>query len=243
MVFGICFVPCGAAWAADGEHSAERPALTVVELFTSQGCSLCPPADALIGELAGREDILPLSEHVDYWDYLGWKDPFGSPAHSARQRDYARAFGLKYVYTPQIVVQGQVQVPGNEREAVLRTVALQQRKKPPFITVSWAGADQLVVGVDGAGVDGGGGPADVWLVLYDRTRSTRIERGENSGRALTNFNVVQSFRRIAGWRGEPLRVVINPEIEDWSSRGCAVMLQTEGNGPIVDAVFCRRPSG
>src|SRR5512144_1000431 len=104
---------------AGDESSAGRPSLTVVELFTSQGCSSCPPADALIGELAQREDVLALSEHVDYWDYLGWKDPFASPAHTARQRNYAKALGLKYLYTPQVVVQGQVQVSGSEREAVL----------------------------------------------------------------------------------------------------------------------------
>jgi hypothetical protein len=235
----ICVLGWGAGRADDVQPHTERPVLTVVELFTSQGCSSCPPADVLMGDLARRDDVLPLSLHVDYWDYLGWKDPFASPAHSARQREYARALGLKYIYTPQIVVQGRAQVAGNERETVLQTIAAQERTKQPLVTVSQAGA-QLAVSVDGVG---GARLADVWLVLYDRTRSTRIDRGENSGRALVNFNVVRSFRRIAQWQGEPVRIVVSPDTEDWISRGCAVVLQVEATGPILDAVPCTPVSG
>ena len=234
-LLSIAILACGIARAADAEPS--RPPLAVVELFTSQGCSSCPPADALIGELARREDVLALSEHVDYWDYLGWKDPFASPAHTARQREYARALGLKYVYTPQIVVQGQAQVAGNERDAVLRAIAAQERTQPS-VRVSWADADQLVVGVDSPASTA---TADVWLVLYDRSHTTRIERGENSGRALANYNVVRSFRRIARWQGEPVQVVVDLRGEDWTARGCAVILQSESTGPIVDAAACTPP--
>jgi hypothetical protein len=220
--------------------SVGRPSLTVVELFTSQGCSSCPPADALIGELAQREGLLALSEHVDYWDYLGWKDPFASSAHTSRQRDYAKALGLKYVYTPQIVVQGQVQVSGSEREAVLAAVAARERTRNGLVSIGRAGSGQLVVGVAGKE---GARPADVWLVLYDRRQTTRIDRGENSGRALANYNVVRSLRRLGRWQGEPVQLVADLDQEDESTRGCAIVLQSEATGPIIDAVACSARPG
>ena len=98
---------------------AAEDKLTVVELFTSQGCSSCPPADAILGELSDRGDILALSLHVEYWDYLGWTDPFASAEHTRRQREYARRFGLRYLYTPQMVIQGSLQVTGSDRARVL----------------------------------------------------------------------------------------------------------------------------
>ncbi|MFO1154998.1 MAG: DUF1223 domain-containing protein [Rhodospirillales bacterium] len=236
----FCALKCGPIRATEPVQLPKHSPLTVVELFTSQGCSSCPPADDLIGELAGRTDILALAEHVDYWDYLGWKDPYASPAHSARQREYARALGIKYVYTPQIVVQGRTQVAGNERNDVLGAIVAQQRTtSPSLLSVNRTGPQGLSVCVEG----GSDRSADVWLVLYDRTRSTHIDRGENSGRALVNYNVVRSFRRIARWEGQPLQATASLDNEDWASRGCAVILQSENAGPILDAVPCLPPTG
>jgi hypothetical protein len=214
--------------------------LTVVELFTSQGCSSCPPADALIGELAGRGDLLVLSEHVDYWDYLGWKDPFASPLHTARQRDYARALGLKYVYTPQIVVHGEAQVTGTDRAQVLQAIATAARPQLA-IDLAWQlSADQLVIRL---GTQRGAKPADVWLVLFDRVRTTRIASGENIGRKLINHHVVREFRRVGQWFGTPVELTISLPAYDRSEVGCAIVVQVMDGGPVLGATRCASPSG
>ena len=151
----------------------------VVELFTSQGCSSCPPADRLVGELAKRDDVLPLSFHVDYWDYLGWKDPFSSAEYTLRQRDYRGQFGLRYIYTPQIVIGGTKQEVGSHRGKVLR--AIEQVRARPMVAVSVAHPDEKTALVT---VDAGRTPgrtATVWLFAYDKSHTTEIQRGENGG--------------------------------------------------------------
>ena len=206
--------------------------LTVVELFTSQGCSSCPPADRLLGELAERDDVLALSEHVDYWDYLGWKDPFASVAASQRQRAYAARFDLPYVYTPQMVVQGEAQVVGSERHDVLREIAA-QRPLPVDVDVrALPDQDTMVVEIGGAPAVG---PAEIWLVFFDHRRTTDIRRGENRGRRLTYRNVVRTFERIGTWSGEPVSVPV--DITAMADRGeaCAVLVQGAGTGPIYGA--------
>lgn len=208
--------------------------LTVVELFTSQGCSSCPPADALIGELAGRADVLALSEHVDYWDYLGWKDPYGAAANTARQREYARALGLRYVYTPQIVVHGASQMAGTERAQVLRAIAV--AKPPPLaLAIRWPTADRLAVRI---GAQPGAKTTTVWLVLFDKVRTTRIGSGENDGRQLVNHHVVREFRAIGAWSGDAVELTADVPPQDWSAVGCAVLVQVPDGGPIVGAARC-----
>src|SRR5512132_845189 len=123
---------------------AAQERLTVVELFTSQGCSSCPAADAFLGELAKRPDVLALSEHIDYWDYLGWKDPFASRENTERQRAYARRLGSGYVYTPQMVVQGMGQIAGADREGVLELVARAKDLPLVPVDVKRTGEDAMV---------------------------------------------------------------------------------------------------
>jgi hypothetical protein len=222
------------AFAAGERAARAEPALVVVELFTSQGCSSCPPADALIGELAANTAVLPLSEHVDYWDHLGWKDPFASPANTRRQRDYARAFGLKYVYTPQVVVQGQAQVAGGDRAAVLRAI---EAAPAPAVSLAlrWISADRLVVTL---GAASGTPAADLWLVGYEPQRTTVVGTGENSGRQLTNYHVARSFRKIGSWRGAPDSFVVEAPIPENGGSGCAILLQADAGGAILSAAKC-----
>ena len=149
-----------AALGASAVAAADRP--VVVELFTSQGCSSCPPADVLLGELAKREDVLALAFHVDYWDRLGWKDPFSSAMATARQRAYGHKLGLRTVYTPQIVVDGTAEMVGSDRRAVARAIAAARAKQTVDVKLARE-AGELVVQV---GPVEGAGRVSVQLVAF-----------------------------------------------------------------------------
>ncbi|MBI3503286.1 MAG: DUF1223 domain-containing protein [Proteobacteria bacterium] len=179
-----------AAFGASVATAAERP--VVVELFTSQGCSSCPPADVLLGELAKRDDVLALAFHVDYWDRLGWKDPFSSAAATARQRAYARLLGLRTVYTPQIVVEGTDEMVGSDRRAVARAISAAKAARRVDVTVARDGGE-LVVHV-GAFADEQ--RTSVQLVAYAPGQITRVTAGENEGRTLVNANIVRSVETL-----------------------------------------------
>jgi hypothetical protein len=206
----------------------------VVELFTSQGCNSCPPADAYLGELAKRPDVLALSLHVDYWDYIGWKDPFAQAAFTARQREYQRVLTQRYIYTPQMVVDGHLQGVGSERSTIdgLIGKAAKQRAaaKRPSLTRDG----------DGVLIEGGqltpGSMASVWLAVYEPAHRTPVRRGENAGRTLPNYNVVREWRVLGRYEGRPIRVPIEAPS---SSAGRAIVVQeqaTSGPGPILAAL-------
>ena len=209
-----------ASFAASGQP-------TVVELFTSQGCSSCPPADALLGELKRtRPDLLVLDFHVDYWNGLGWSDPFSSPAATERQRHYADLLGSNQVYTPQMVIAGRLQAVGSDRDAVADAISTAQSQKSPPVVISTkhAGAD---LDID---VGAGQGAGDVLVVGFDDQHATSVGRGENSGRMLTEVNVVRSIARAGRWDGKPLHLALaTPKGER-----IAVILQTTA-GAILAA--------
>ncbi len=216
--------------------AAERP-LTVVELFTSQGCSSCPPADAFLGELAGRDDVLALSFHVDYWDYIGWKDPFASADYTRRQRDYSRKLGLRYVYTPQMVIQGAAHVTGSDRSAVLDRIEKNRAlaRLPVELRQGDDGAVRLSV-ADAPARGEAAEEADVWLVVFDREHLTPVRRGENKGRKLRNYNVVRQLTRIATWRGKALAMAVTvPDMVPGGGQACAVLVQSTETGRILGA--------
>ncbi len=217
-----------------GAAARDRPRQpAVVELFTSQGCNSCPPADELLAELAERPDVVALSLHVDYWDYIGWKDPYGSPMNTARQRRYAEALNLRYVYTPQIIVDGRVNVAGSHRDEVLAEIAKAGRRdKPVRINFLTSGGGKVVV-APGHAPDAG---ATIWLAVYDRLHETDVKRGENAGRSLRNANVVRSFERVGTWTGD--RIEIPLDLSDAQARGrdgCAVIVQQGRYGPVLGA--------
>ncbi len=218
--------------AAAAKHQDQ---LTVVELFTSQGCALCPPADALLGELTKRSDLLALSFHVNYWDYIGWKDTFASAANTNRQRTYARKFGLRYVYTPQMVVQGVAQATGSDRASVLDNI---EKHKPlssvPIKIQLGTGGRSIIVTIDAA-PKGKEQNAEVWLVMFDREQKTTVSRGENSGKTLSDFNVVRSLRKVADWDGRKLKFTAKPPGTALLSGECAVLLQSVETGRILGA--------
>jgi len=170
-----------------------------IELFTSQGCSSCPAADKLLGELAADNSIVALSVPIDYWDYLGWKDTLASPAHSARQRAYARVRGDREVYTPQIVVNGAVHVLGSDRAAIEQAITQTERNAAVMsvpVRLSVAGHN-LTVKVGPAG--GAPAAAEIWLCPLERAVPVAIGRGENGGQTVTYHNVVRRWLKLSDW--------------------------------------------
>jgi len=204
--------------------AAERP--VVVELFTSQGCSSCPPANAVLNELSrDRRDILPLAFHVTYWDRLGWKDPFSLEAATQRQDRYGHRFG-DGSYTPEMVVDGAAGMVGSARGDVASAIEKAKRTSRTAAAVSVV-RNGGQVSID---VGSGSGNAKVLLIGFDHEHTTAIGRGENNGRTLTEANVVRSFRPVGQWSGTPLRLSEPfPEGQD-----VAVVLEAP-DGQIVGA--------
>jgi hypothetical protein len=215
--FAACLTPAVAG-------AAERP--TVVELFTSQGCSSCPPANAYLNELSqGRRDLLPLAFHVTYWDRLGWKDPFSLEAATERQARYGRRFG-DGSYTPEIVVDGATSHVGSYRQDVGSAIERAKKNGRTAATIDVTRDSGRVL----IEVGSGSGTGRVLLIGFDHEHRTAIGRGENSGRTLDEANVVRSIRPVSDWSGAPLRISEKfPEGED-----VAVILEA-ADGQIIGA--------
>ncbi|HEX6103893.1 MAG TPA: DUF1223 domain-containing protein [Alphaproteobacteria bacterium] len=212
--------------------AADAAAPVVVELFTSQGCSSCPPADAFLGELAQRRDVIALAFHIDYWDYIGWKDPFASPDFTKRQRGYAGALGLRSVYTPQMVIDGRVDAVGSHRTRVEELI-----RKSSFVSKlaatlePAAGRAKLIL--PEARLER---PATIWLAIYDREERTKVKRGENAGHTLSDYNIVRALREVATWDGRAQALEIDLADAAADGMGGAILIQSEGQGPIIGAV-------
>lgn len=217
--------------APPGRAAGSRPAASpvVVELFTSQSCSSCPPADDLLTELARtRPDILALDFHVTYWDRLGWKDPYSLPQATQRQRRYAELWGRDGVYTPQLVAGGRHQAVGSDRGDVLVAIAAAAADDP---------AAPIQLGRDAAGlvldVGAGHGTATLLLVGFDPAHTTRVASGENSGRMLTEVNVVRSLVPAGTWRGEAMTLhALQP-----AGQRTALLLQADDGRLLAAAVL------
>jgi hypothetical protein len=223
---------------------AEKP--HVVELFTSQSCYSCPPAEAYLGELAARDDIVALEYHVDYWDDLvygsagKWKDVFSDPAFTQRQRGYAGSIKGGRSYTPQMVIDGRVAAVGSRRGEVRSALsrADAHRKDHATVTVTSNGGTGAAVEVSG----GSGVEADIWIVRYDLKHETRVRAGENKGKTLVNHNIVRAVDWIGKWNGGTGRYTVeNLGLGD--NTGCAVIVQAGDYGPIVGAAKCPAAPG
>ena len=207
---GLCVSLSGALGASWGVRAAlaEEP-LVLVELFTSQGCSSCPPADRYFSDLAKQKDLAVLAWHVPYWDYIGWRDPFGLRVAERRQRRYARRLGERQIYTPQAIVGGKVHYVGSDKRAVgkgLRSVRRAVEKFSPRLSLRRAegGRDfsvRLERGEEAKGGSRKGVKFDVMVVLYQAGAETSVERGENRGRRLRDANIVRSVISLGQWDG------------------------------------------
>jgi hypothetical protein len=192
----ICVWPIALTAACAGEPRA------VIELFTSQGCSSCPPADKLLGELAQDSSLLTMSLAVDYWDYLGWKDTLALHGHATRQRAYAEARGDREVYTPQVVVNGIMHVLGSDKAAIEKAIERTRATAAPLtLPVTMTVADgKVTVAVSAAKDEHPGG--EVWLCPITSATPVAIGRGENHGRTLTYHNVVRRWVKLGDWNGK-----------------------------------------
>jgi hypothetical protein len=222
FVFGLTALAAAPAGAADAQHPL------VIELFQSQGCSSCPPANANLIDFAARQDVLALTFAVDYWDNLGWKDTFSKPEFTARQWAYARALKHENVFTPQIVVNGRADGVGADA-AEMRDLAQRNDRG--------AGGPALALEPGAATIGAGDAPpkgADVWLARYQPgVVEVAVRRGENAGRTLAHKNVVRQMVLLGHWNGEAERLTL-PARND-AGLVDAVLVQTSGAGPILAA--------
>ena len=221
--FAIAAFLCSLMSGQNASMAADR--LVLAELFTSQSCSSCPPADALLGDLAKRRDVLALSFHVDYWDGLGWKDPYSSPAATARQQRYADLLRSQ-VYTPQLVVDGRAEAVGSDRRAVEGMLRREQTALASATIRQNNG--HLQIHVDGATSLGANRSADILLVTFDPIHKTSVRGGENGGRYLVTYNDVRSFRTVGTWRGEAVSLDVAANGGEVGERAAIIVQSSDG---------------
>jgi hypothetical protein len=200
----------------------------VVELFTSEGCSSCPPADALVGELAKKPGVIALSYHVDYWDDGGWKDRFSIPEATQRQRGYVRRLSRSGAFTPQIVVSGDTSLVGSNRSEVEKAVA--GNRDSLGLSLSREGNSLHIYFLEAWRE-----AMDVYLVSYLKEATANIDGGENARRTLKHFNVVRSFDRVGTWNGRPQRMVASLAALPRDATVVAVILQRKNQGAVAGA--------
>ncbi len=213
----------------------------VVELFTSQGCYSCPPAEAYLGELADRADVVALEFHVDYWDSLNymwhgqWKDPFSAPEHTQRQRLYNVAIrGQSGVYTPQMIIDGRLEGVGSHRGKIgdLMNQAAKSEGKLTVTVTAQGGRFQALVSEGAAGV------ADIILVRFQDRAETMVQKGENHGKVLISRHIVRETRKLGSWRGAQTALDLPADAARGDGMGCAVLVQAPNHGPVLGAAIC-----
>jgi hypothetical protein len=246
-LFALALVPLlgtSSKAADDFDNDTDPHQVTaVLELFTSQGCSSCPPADALLKTLSAKRGVMALSLPVDYWDYIGWKDTFASPKNTARQRAYARIFSGGAVYTPQVVVNGTAGVVGSDKsaieDAIARTSSDLSNKRVPVRM--WHQGSTIVIET-GAAPDGASPKeATVWFAVLTKSGQVSVKGGENNGKSLSYVNVVREMTPVGVWTGKPaiiqlaIAAVMRPDTEE-----SIVLIQEGTNGPIIGAAWMSR---
>lgn len=235
---GALAVAAGLSLAAPGGAVPPPPQgiNAALELFTSQGCSSCPPADALLIEYGKKPGIVALSFSVDYWNYLGWEDTLSSPAHSERQRNYAKARGDGKVYTPQIVVDGLTHVNGSN-EAAIEMAMRKAAEKLQHVKVPLSLHNEnntLVIEIGDAPDASDKRAATVWLVIANKLETVSITRGENRGRRLSYHHPVRELMPVGMWKGEAMTIKL--PLKELKTRGgdaLIALLQVEDAGPIL----------
>lgn len=203
-----------------------------VELFTAQGCASCPPADALLAELAQSPDVVAVALHVDYWDYLGWEDDFGDPRFSARQHRYMERSGAKMVFTPQMVLDGQRFVVGGRRDHVAAALAERVAEAQPVkidLTLGEEGAREVRVSLSGhVSV---AQPCEIYLAVVDPLQVVTIGGGENSGKIIEYVNILRDISSLDQWDGQAREFVVSLPV----GGKAALFVQEQGAGHVLAA--------
>jgi len=220
-----------AVWPRSADASGERGPL-VLELFTSQGCSACPPADKVLAALARQNGVIALSFHVPYWDHMGWRDPFALAVSVQRQRAYARAMKERSVYTPQIVIQGNAHTVGHDRAAIERLMAAAPPSAAIAIALVARQPPTLRIEIPPLSLPPGG--AQLWLVAFVRSEVRHVLEGENAGHTLHHTNVVRWATPLAAIEAVPVALTVSAA-EAEGTDGIAIVLHRSRQGPIVAA--------
>jgi len=222
-------IVAGAIWCMSVAGAlAQNTSPVVVELFTSQGCSSCPPADAFLHKLAKRDDVIALGFHVDIWDYIGWKDKFAKPEYTERQRDYARAAGARSIYTPQMIIGGVDHVIGYKPMDTV-DLLMEHKKKPSFVDVELTrdGDDVTILATSSRSMR-----MVVQVARLSPKNEVTIKRGENAGRTLSYANVVTGFDAVKKWSGQS---AFKMKVDAAGDDEFAVIIQRAGHREILAA--------
>ena len=230
MMRPILRAACGLFLALAAPAAAQTAPGVVVELYTSQGCSSCPPADAFLASLSDDPGVIPLALHVDYWDYIGWADSFASPHFTARQKAYAHAEGSKTIYTPQFIVGGRDRVIGNSPGEVAASIV--DVMQNGGLVQLWLERRGDAVSIRAVAVKPLSGQMRVQLVRYRPKHDVSIESGENAGHKITYHNIVTSWATVGNWDG---RGDFETSAEAPGDQPIVVIVQSEGPGPILAA--------
>jgi hypothetical protein len=245
LVLGV-FLAAAAIGGVVAGPAMHRPVL--VELFTSQGCSDCPAADRLVTELAKRKDVIALSFPITYWDMLGWKDTFATDANTQRQKSYAKAMKHSGIYTPQMILDGRIDVVGNQRERVLAAIAARANDTgaDSYIPISLANASgRLEIVIPASRMKGqalGQALGTIWIARTLAQGAVHVERGENSNHRLHYTNVVRDLRRAGEWSGEAMKLDVPLHLANVKHDGIAVILQAREYGPVLGAALLQLPA-
>ena len=232
----------GATSAASAQTPAATAPKAVLELFTSQGCNSCPPADALLKSYIARPDIIALSLPVDYWDYLGWKDTFAKAKFTERQRAYGRQRGDGKIYTPQIVVDGLAHAVGNSASDIDQAIAANSAKFAQSRVPVAMRLDngQLIIEAGNAPVGSSLNEANIWLAMVQPEGVIPVRSGENHGKTLKYYNIVRELTPIGMWSGKAMTVRLDRDsIAQPGAESCAVLLQSK-TGQIVGAAMMKK---
>jgi hypothetical protein len=236
-VFAVLAVLAVSASAPAGETKTMHP--VVVELFTSQGCNDCPPADRILAEISQRRDVIALTLPITYWNMLGWKDTFATEANTERQRAYARAMHHSGIYTPQMIVDGVEDVIGSRRDKVIAAIARRAvaPEKALSIPIAIAVADERIeIAIAGnprrERVD-----ARVWVMQTRSRARVSVEGGENEGKTLFYVNVVRRLKEVGYWNGGPLTIEWPYSLREDDHDGLVVLLQAKGHRGIIGAAM------
>ena len=233
--FLALLVLAGLLYAGVAMAEEVRAPKGVVELFTSQGCTSCPPADATLGELVTQGDMVVLSYHVDYWNYLGWNDTLSSKENTERQYGYAKTLGRSGVYTPQAIINGRDHVKGTDLSMINDKVkSLSESGKGLSVPVTAAmRGDEIEIEIGP-----GAGQADVVVAYFTKRQQIEVTKGENSGKNMEYWHAVYDVQSVGTWNGQGMKLTLPGKLMGKSKKdGCAILLQTSGSGGEPSAIL------